>query len=290
MTNELSPKAASALIRNTFASKGVKATQTEALDLLARLKGFQAWSHMSNALKTSRSKTPQAQKTTQSPKTISLREVLIQHYGHWGSCPLYPRDDWKLEVENDNTPSGYFDWLISEIESRGEVALDAEYYVDTGLDVTLPDGTTAKWDMEVNLTDRWGDLNFHAALSKPGLAILSLDESLLEALRASMTDEITFVVRKDNEFGLLFEVEYCSQESEAPHDTDAAQYSPHAEIKQGILSSLKELHTKYPKVQFCVPDTEYICNDRPAAWGFFKIEDLSQDERHALSVAMSNLA
>ena len=37
----------------------------------------------------------------------------------WGSCAQYPADDWKTEVENNDTVLGYWDWVLSQAESDG---------------------------------------------------------------------------------------------------------------------------------------------------------------------------
>lgn len=63
----------------------------------------------------------------------------------------------------------------------------------------------SSWPISVNLTDRWGDINWHDGENKP-LAALVEDPALLERLRAQMWDECTFITRKDGKFGLLFEV------------------------------------------------------------------------------------
>lgn len=62
------------------------------------------------------------------------------------------------------------------------------------------------WHISTNLTDRWGDLNYHNAENKP-LEPLEADNDLLERLRSQMWDEETFIVRKDGQFGILFEVD-----------------------------------------------------------------------------------
>jgi hypothetical protein len=38
--------------------------------------------------------------------------------GTWGSHPTFPPGDWTLEVENGDTRSCYWDWVLSKIESE----------------------------------------------------------------------------------------------------------------------------------------------------------------------------
>ncbi len=69
------------------------------------------------------------------------------------------------------------------------------------------------WHISQNLTDRLGEINDFDAENKP-LDKLQHESGLLDRLREQMVDEITFVARKDGRFGILFEVECASQESE----------------------------------------------------------------------------
>lgn len=38
------------------------------------------------------------------------------HGGHWGHHPVYSAEDWRLEVEAQNTRLGYWDWVKARIE------------------------------------------------------------------------------------------------------------------------------------------------------------------------------
>ena len=145
------------------------------------------------------------------------------------------------------------------------------------------------WQISQNLTDRWGDINRYEAEKKP-LAALESNPALLERLRQQMWEEETFVVRKDGKFGILYEVEFCSRESEEMEaDTDAAWFKalkPHEEIVSHILESLTELALEYPGVQFAVPEAKWIINDRPAAWAYVPDGLLSDEQRNALGTAL----
>lgn len=37
---------------------------------------------------------------------------------YWAENPDYPIEDWKLEVANDDTRLGYWDWVDSLIEQK----------------------------------------------------------------------------------------------------------------------------------------------------------------------------
>lgn len=294
MTNELAPKAASKLLRGAFENKGVKVTHTEALDLLAQLKGYNSWSHQSQASKLAKPvKKPGATKSSKPPKELKilrLASVLQSHYPHDGECPAHPRSDWESQVENGETSSGYWEWLPSEALGRDtEETLETAYSVPRPIEVTTPNGDATTWDIELNLTDRWGDLNWYCSGSKPGLAILQLDAPLLESLQSQMAEEITFISRKDNEFGLLFEVEYCSRESESSHDPDNESLKPHADIKETLLKGLRALENKFPMVQFAYPAEKHIVNDRPAVWGFVKNGALTTAQARELASEMLDL-
>lgn len=168
------------------------------------------------------------------------------------------------------------------------------FKLDTPAQVRVP-GSAQEWDtwhITQNLSDRFGELNYHDAENKP-LGVLEADAELLERLRSQLTDELTFIVRKDGQFGLLIEVEYCSRESEvrnADH-TDAwyLALKPHAELVVNLLNGLSALAPLYPGVAFAVPEEKWIVHDRAAAWAFIPDGHLTQEQRTALARAMSDL-
>jgi len=41
---------------------------------------------------------------------------LQDEYGHWGSHPQFPREDWKYEVANSDTTLGYWEWVKAQLE------------------------------------------------------------------------------------------------------------------------------------------------------------------------------
>lgn len=148
------------------------------------------------------------------------------------------------------------------------------------------------WNISQNLTDRWGDINYHNADNKP-LELLEADDALLERLRAQMWDELTFIVRKEGTFGILFEAEFCSLESEE-HAKDGepdwyATLKPHAEVVKALLEGMKPLAERFPGVLFAVPDKTHIINDRPAAWAFVADGLLTGEQREELGKALLDL-
>lgn len=135
-------------------------------------------------------------------------------------------------------------------------------------EINHPDEWT-EWRISQNLTDRWGDINDYNAENKP-LGMLENNTGLLERLRSQMWDELTFVVRKDGQYGILYEAEFCSQESEEhekKYDPEwYAKLHPHDSVVKSLLDGLQQLAAKFPNVQFAVPHESQIINDRPAAW------------------------
>lgn len=148
------------------------------------------------------------------------------------------------------------------------------------------------WNISQNLTDRWGDINYHDGDNKP-LELLEDNDDLLERLRAQMWDECTFIVRKDGKFGILFETEFCSLESEEhAKDGDPDWYATlkhHAEAVNALLEGMMPLAERYPGVQFAAPDQSQIINERPAAWAFVPDGLLSAEQRKDLGKAMLDL-
>ena len=148
------------------------------------------------------------------------------------------------------------------------------------------------WNISQDLTDRWGDINYHNADNKP-LELLENDDALLERLCAQMWDELTFIVRKDGKFGILFEAEFCSLESEEhAKDGDPDWYAtlkPHAEVVKILLDGMQSLAERYPGVQFAVPNESQVINSRPAAWAFVPDGLLSEEQREELGRALLDL-
>lgn len=149
-----------------------------------------------------------------------------------------------------------------------------------------------EWRISQNLTDRWGEINTHNANKKP-LDLLEDDSELFERLTGQMWEEMTFIVRKDGKFGILFEQEYCSQESEDhAKNGDPEWYAtlkPHAKVVKALLDGMKNLAEKFPGVEFCVPDESQIIDDRPAAWAFVPDGLLTDEQREELGHAMLDL-
>ncbi len=148
----------------------------------------------------------------------------------------------------------------------------------------------AIWNISQNLTDRWGDFNYYARAEKP-LDELESNPELLARLREQMWDEICFVVRKDGKFGVLFEVEYVSVESEGDHAKDYPDpLKPHAEMINIINgAAMEKLVHKFPGVEFAIPHEGEICNARPALWAFVADGLLNAEQREALGRTMLEL-
>lgn len=48
----------------------------------------------------------------------AINQVIVQCGGsQWMSCGKYPREDWRLEVENCDTNLGYWEWVVHQAES-----------------------------------------------------------------------------------------------------------------------------------------------------------------------------
>ena len=107
-----------------------------------------------------------------------------------------------------------------------------------------------------------------------------------------MWDEITFVVRMDGQFGLLYEVEYCSRESEQGCDPEEQasdwfkNLRPQAVVEQALLKGMEPLAQQFPGVKFGVPDAQWIIEQRPAAWAFVPDGLLDEQQRETLGKAL----
>jgi hypothetical protein len=53
-------------------------------------------------------------------EAASAGELAEKHGGIWGEHPSHTLDDWKYEVANDDTRSGYWDWVRAEMDTGSE--------------------------------------------------------------------------------------------------------------------------------------------------------------------------
>lgn len=158
---------------------------------------------------------------------------------------------------------------------------------DLAVSVTAVDGSTAEWLVSPNLTDRWGEINDFDADKKPFHELLSQPE-LLESLRGQMTGEITFIARKDGVYGLLYEVEYESIESDG-QECMTSRLKPYDDVVAAIITSMQQNAHRFPSVEMCVPPADQVCNDRPAAWAFVPDGALHEDARSELADLLNSL-
>lgn len=281
MTRELSHKTAATLLRNAFASKGAALSHTEALDILARLKGFNAWSHLQQTSKTE----PAAAPVGLAPVKMgqhSIVQALSQYYGKNGECPYYPRETWQAQAPHQD----YWEWVVSCAISNGTWKGPVEFLTSPAVEVTLSNGKKAMWNIENNLTDRWGELNDAYWQYKPGVAILSIDTALYEKLQSQMWDELSFIVRKDGKFGLLFETEVPCHESESENGGDSEGLPLRAVVEERLRSTMAALEKTYPQVQFCIPDPAEIYYERASIWAFYELDSLTAEQRKALGMTL----
>lgn len=195
----------------------------------------------------------------------------------WSQHPVFPHEDWQREVSELNTLRGYWDWVASQIEQRHDEEQGRSEVKDPAVKVRQvggPEGET-QWLISQNLTDRWGDINYHNAANKP-LAELEENKDLLERLRSQMVGEETFIVRKDGKYGILFEMEFLSIESE-----DDESLKPHDEVVEALLRGMQKIAENFPGIELAVPDKAEIVNERPAAWAFVADGLLADDQRKA---------
>ncbi len=148
------------------------------------------------------------------------------------------------------------------------------------------------WHMTQNLTDRWGDLNYNGT-NNDAVADLHADIGVLDRLRGQMWDETTFVVRKDGAFGILFEVELCSKESEAKRESEDAEWyaglKHDSEVLELLRVHLTGIAGSFPGVLFSVPEEKEIIHGRPAAWAFVADGLLSDEQRESLGRALVSI-
>lgn len=274
-------KTAVSLVKTAFKAAGATCTHTQALDLVAKLQGYQSWAHKQSVAREPKTPAPRtAQQIAESLVTMTDTGVKSRI------------DFWKDEVAKGDSTLAFGPWLVDRLEHEYDVDFPRGTYTEASARVTLPDGRATNWAIEQNLSDRWGDLNCVQLDQKPSMMRLMTDAPLVERLQKVMTGEDSFVVVKDGRFGVLVEIEYCSRESDTHSDTQEEVYPPYEAQKALLLDSLKGFAKDYPQLEFSVPDASCVYNGRPAVWGFIALdvaEAMTSDDRESLAVELSSI-
>ena len=152
----------------------------------------------------------------------------------------------------------------------------------------------ANWNISMPLTDRWGEVlpREPGDMLQAALQVLEADTHLLERLRLQMWDELTFLARKDGEFGVVFEVEYESIESDNVDDDPSRRHAlaPYVDVVDRLIRQSEVLGEQFPQLQFCVPEAGMVYRDRPAIWAFAKDGALDDEQREALGTKLLDFA
>ena len=165
-------------------------------------------------------------------------------------------------------------------------------FCDRSIKVHTPEGESS-WAMTYDLTDRWGnltdDLNqFGEEYELKPVAALAGQPELLERLRRQMVGEETFITMKDGHYGILFELEYLSQESESEIQ---GVLDPALPAYQVVLDSLvrriPDITRDFPGVEVCAPHSDSAYNGRPMLWAFVKDGLLDEQRLQELHSALS---
>lgn len=116
-------------------------------------------------------------------------------------------------------------------------------------------------------------------------------------LRGQMWDEMTFIAEKNGARGILFEIDFCSKESEASFFKKTQpkemrdwyrQLPTRAIVVDRVLSRLAGLANQFPSVDFCVPEPDREAS-RPLAWAFVPSGVLDESARDDLGYQLVHL-
>ncbi|MCC5613176.1 hypothetical protein LC612_42490 [Nostoc sp. CHAB 5834] len=271
MTRELNPQASVNLVKRFLSDRGLKTTHTEVLDLVARLKGYEAWSHLSQANPQLKGNGKGKKPVTVAPFTYRSWLDSLEGSTTTRSFERFPRDDWTYQIRNGDTSLGYYEWVLSELACHYEIHIqeDMEFKVPA-IPVKLPNSSEVIWNIQHDLSTRWGEVNGAIIKDKPALLTLILEKpELFVELTTLMVDEMSFVACKEDVMGLLIEEEYYSQEADGVED---AEYSPYEVQIQKLQSLIARLKPKYPEVEFGLPPAANVYNGRPGVWAFVSID------------------
>lgn len=144
-------------------------------------------------------------------------------------------------------------------------------FCDRSIKVHTPEGEST-WAMTYDLTDRWGNLadDLKQSEKKP-VAALAAQPELLERLRSQMVGEDTFITMKDGRYGILFELEFLSQESESVIEGVLdATLPPYEAVLDELVKRIPDIIRDFPGVEVCAPHADYAYNGRPMLWAFVK--------------------
>jgi hypothetical protein len=143
------------------------------------------------------------------------------------------------------------------------------------------------WNIQ-QVSSRFGELS-PAREHREIVRQLQVNPILYDRLIGQMYDETTVISWKDGQFGILFEIEFASKESEIDAK-DVVDYLPHEEVLCRVAGGLERLSKDFPGIEFAIPHESVIFQGRPAAWAFVPEGVLCDFEhREALVEAMYRL-
>lgn len=167
--------------------------------------------------------------------------------------------------ENKGLPR--WDWLPRNVLGATEEQLKEIYAPWLAPFVLLPSGESANWDVSYNKNSGWQSIAWHGSLPKPSSAALNTMVSL---------------VRKDDEFGILLSMDYCSSKSEIY----GGDYVPVDELATRLLAGLKDLQGQLPCVDFALLADPSRPETRLSALGFIRHGILHKDACAAVNGLM----
>lgn len=277
---------------NLTLQSGKVMTYTDALDVLARMDGYEAHSHMQSVQPTQPA-APLAVSKQEADATApeadiapARSDVVLTSYiddflSEGGESAHYPKSDWQYEVDNGDTRLGYRDWLLAKLEqtSRDDILphiheLGACAFIEVielvnqtsftklsepRVRVWDSKGAETHWDMEPNLFDRWGEINTYRPETKPGfIALAMLTPEKHQMLQDSMAEEMCFIGTRFGVPGIFAEFEMCTLETETDRGDRLDGLYPDAEILPALKKAmaLSKAHEKFPGAEFALCDSE----------------------------------
>ncbi len=133
-------------------------------------------------------------------------------------------------------------------------------------------GQTVQWSMNLNLTDRWGELIDE-------VPAFERDPQFLERLRAQMVEEESFIVRKKTAFGVMIEYEFTSTCSDGSAALNRLTYEGVCDL---LLANLRKRAEEFPQVHFAIGDPDHCYKGRPTVWAFIPDQALDDAQRAEL--------
>lgn len=142
----------------------------------------------------------------------------------------------------------------------------------------------ATWRVSHKMTEEDGELHLENREQKPFRALLEvnglLDEGKYHRLRDQMWEYSSYIVRKDGEFGILYETHF---------DLSGTDACSNSKVEAWLAGVLPKLQSEFPSLELALPSVGDSPNRLTTLWIFVRSGSLNAESRTALGFALDQL-